>query len=122
MSCYVKLEMNCTTFTQLTDYLVELITKLDNPYNVMELVRLIDFLDEEKANYNAKQNEELQRDIEIQRLFEETYVDRSIVSDNFMYYKIEKILKTFGVKLDIETEFHLIMHIIDLINNKEETE
>ena len=113
MSCYVELEMNCTTFTQLTDYLVELVTRLDNPYDVMELVRLIDFLDEEKERYQAKENKNLQRYAEVQKLFEECYTDRNIVTDDFMYYKIEKILKDYGVDLDIESQFHLIMSIID---------
>ncbi len=56
MSQYVTLTLNYNTINKITEYLEEYCERLDNYYDIEEVVHLIDFLNEEIDDYHAQQN------------------------------------------------------------------
>lgn len=44
-----EMEMDSQTVSQLIDFLIDYTTKLDNYYDIEEVVHMIDFLEEERA-------------------------------------------------------------------------
>lgn len=122
MSCYTKIILNCTTFDELIMYLHTLLPKLRDSEDIISVVRIIDILEKERDEDRDRYNEDIKRSLEIQKLFEESYQDGGVSMDNFMYNKIQKLFQDYGYCQNIESDFHIIMEIIDLFDRERNNE
>lgn len=121
MGHYVNLEMTDMAFSNIVQYLEILLPKLDNYYDIEEVVHLIDLLVDLKHKDKAEKNIEMRKDLEIQELFEQYYKDSENIQmeDISLFYKIQSIVKGYcGIDLDIETEFYFIMNVINLFKEE----
>lgn len=114
MSCYIDFTLNCTTYDEVISALMEYTRSLDNYYDIENTINIIHVLEDLKDEYNAKQNKELKEYVERQKLFEE----KINTDEYFLFNDIKEILNSYNINEDVETEFHLIMEIIDKMNNR----
>ena len=116
MSCYIKVDITCSMYENIIDYLTFYTEYLNNYSEIEDIVHTIDALEELRYEYNTKQNKEWKKYLERQKLFE----DDITIEKRFLFDRIKKILNTNGIKEDVETEFHIIMEIIDAMSEKDE--
>ena len=113
MSIYYDISISHRIFSDIEDAILTAISHTDETFEVIDLVHLLDAWYNLQEEASAKNNEELKKWMEQQKLFEENKVD-----DIFLFHKIKKVVK--DLNLDVENEFYLICDISDVLKEKME--
>lgn len=116
MSCYIEVSMTCSMYENIIDYLTFYTEYLNNYSEIEDIVHTIDALEELRHEYSTKQNKEWKEYLERQKLFE----DDITIDEKFLFDRIKKILNVYGIKENVETEFHIIMEIINAMSEEDE--
>ena len=109
MSSQVNLEISLNTYNEIISHLESRATDLDSYMDIEDLVHLIDSLEKRKESDLNRQAKETRQWFEQQKLLE-----KGKMPDGFS--EIKEILHSHGVKLDSESEFHLICNLLERIN------
>lgn len=113
MSTYYDISISANVYVEIESAIISAIKQSDDWMETVELVHLLDHWEELKDEASSKNNRELQRWLEQQKLFEKREVD-----DIFMYHSIGSVVKENCPDLDIESEFHFICDLADLFKKK----
>lgn len=118
MGMYVTLTLSVNTYNEVIDRLQESASSLHNYFEMEDLVRLIDALEEEYQNDMEKQNKEYhiwQKHQDLMWKVDSKEIDVKTI-ENFS--KIQSIIEEYDEKFtDVkysEEEFHFIMEILEV--------
>ena len=117
MSSYVTLTLNTNTFREVMDNLQEAYKLKESYWELEDLVHLVDLLEEEEREYWAKENREWKRWVEIEKMMSEEKTPSNI----FLFQKIRSLLKEYDIELFEKREYHLVMDILDLLEDSDES-
>ena len=97
-----EMEMDNQTVSQLIDFLIDYTTKLDNYYDIEEVVHMIDFLEEERERAKAIINGEYRRWIEWQHELPDFI--RYLVTQGYDEAELKEIAKHYSIIAGQEIE------------------
>lgn len=118
MSSYVNIELSEYNFRETIDALEAAVMTQNSFYEVSELVHLIDLFHEEYERDKGKQNKELERWAEQQKL-----LVKNEKPNPQLFLKIQEIIDKSEIEFDFnESQFHFICDLIELFEEfKKET-
>ena len=116
MSSYVNIELSENNYVQVIDVLESALTHQDTPYDIIDLVHLIDYIEEEHERDKTKQNKEYQRWMKQQDLMRENNKPNPE-----LFLKIQSILDEYELDFNFtETQFHCICDLVELFDEYKE--
>ena len=118
MSSYVNIGLSEFGYNQLIYILENALPHQGTPYEIIDLVHLIDTIEEEYENDKGKQNKEYQRWAKQQKLLQD---DKKPNPE--LFHKIQSILDKREMDFDFsESQFHCICDLIELFDEYKEKE
>ena len=125
MSSYVTLNLNTNMYQQIIDALMSYVTGLDNYYNIVEIIHLIDALEGMYQYDVTKQNKEFKQYQEYKELFEERFkasngnLNDAQIKEYVNFGKVNQVIEDYkedGVLVIFDTEQQFFL-VLDLINS-----
>lgn len=115
MSTYYDMSISHNLCIEIEMAIMTAIEHSSDVQETIENVHLLDVWEELQVEASNKNNAELHRWLEQQKLFEKRDVD-----DIFMFHSIKSVIKENELDLDLESEFYLICDLADLFKKKME--
>ena len=110
MSTYYDMSISHSLFNDIEWALMLAIKNADETYEIIDFVHVLDAWYELKEEASSENSKGMKRWLEQQKLFEERKTD-----DIFLFHKIKSVLNEHELDLDVETEFHLVCDLSEVL-------